>query len=275
MLEKLKQTSEFIRKETNDFQPEIGIILGSGLGNLADDIEPKYTLKYADIPNFPVSTVKGHKGSLLFGTLNGKKVVAMQGRFHHYEGYSLKEVTFPVVVMKQIGVKLLVVSNASGGLNPSYKVGDVVIIKDHINLFCDNPLMGPNIDELGPRFPSMHEAYDKKLIVLAEEIAKTAGFRYQKGVYVGTPGPTFETGAECEYMMRIGGDIVGMSTVPEVIISNYLGMKTFGISVVSDMGVHTHAEGHVEEITHEEVLAAVEKATPNIMKMVKELIAVV
>ena len=205
MLEQIKQTCEYIRSQTNGFAPELGVILGTGLGSLTDSIETAYALDYASIPNFPVSTVQGHKGRLIFGTLGGKRIVAMQGRFHYYEGYTMQQVTFPVRVMKLLGIKTLFVSNASGGINPTFRTGDLMVITDHINLL-PNPLIGKNIDELGPRFPDMHNCYDKALIAQATRIAAEENIKLQYGVYVGGTGPTFETQAEYRYFKAIGGD---------------------------------------------------------------------
>jgi purine-nucleoside phosphorylase len=248
--------------------PKTAIILGTGLGALVEHIEDKQYIPYAEIPNFPLSTVEGHSGNLIFGTLGGKRVMAMQGRFHYYEGYDMKQVTFPVRVMKALGVETLFVSNAAGGMNKDFKVGDVMIITDHINLFPENPLRGKNYAELGPRFPAMTEPYDKKLIALADQIAKDSNIRVVHGVYVGTPGPTFETPAEYEYFRIIGGDAVGMSTVPEVIVAKHADMKVFGISVITDLG----GKDITEVPTHEEVQKAAEYAQPKVVAIMKELV---
>ncbi len=224
MLEVIKETASFIRTQVVDL-PKIGIILGTGLGDLVNHIEVKKEIDYKNIPNFPVSTVEGHSGKLIFGNLGGKYIMAMQGRFHYYEGYDMKQVTFPVRVMKEVGVNTLFVSNAAGGMNKEFNVGDVMIITDHINLFPENPLRGKNYNELGDRFPAMTEAYSHRLIAMADAIAKDKNIRLMHGVYVGTPGPTFETPAEYEYFRIIGGDAVGMSTVPEVIVANHAGMR--------------------------------------------------
>ena len=268
LFEKIQETAAYIHKETGNYQPEIGIVLGSGLGGLVDELEIEKTVSYKDIPHFPVSTVAGHKGQLLFAKLrSGKRVVAMQGRFHYYEGYAMQEVTFPIYVMKALGVKTLLVSNAAGGMNPGFKVGDIMFIKDHINLL-PNPLLGPNDERFGERFPSMHNAYDKDLLQHGLDTASKLGIPVQQGVYVGTTGPTFETPAEYRYMRIIGGDAVGMSTVPETIVANYLGMKVMGLSVISDLG-----GGEVAlEVSHEEVLAAVEKTVPVLIRLVKEIV---
>lgn len=247
MLEKVKETVAFIESKVS-VSPQVGIILGTGLGGLAKDIKNQEVLNYADIPNFPVSTVEGHNGRLIFGDLGGKKVVAMQGRFHFYEGYDMKQVTFPVRVLKYLGVDYLFVSNASGGVNPDFEIGDLMIINDHINLL-PNPLIGPNNSEFGPRFPDMSQTYDRKLIALAQEIAQKNGIKTQIGCYVGTTGPTFETPKEYQYFRIIGGDTVGMSTVPEVIVARQMGLPVFAISIITDLGVL----GKIVEVTHEEV----------------------
>lgn len=268
LFEKIKETAACINKETDRYEPEIGVILGSGLGGLIDELKVEKTVSYKDIPHFPVSTVSGHKGQLLFGRLgNGRKVVVMQGRFHYYEGYSMQEVTFPVYVMQALGVKTLLVSNAAGGMNKDFQVGDIMFINDQINLL-PNPLLGPNDERFGPRFPSMHNAYDKDLLHHGLATADRLGIKVRQGVYVGTSGPTYETPAEYRYFRVIGGDAVGMSTVPETIVANYLGMKVMGLSVISDLG-----GGEVAvEVSHEEVLAAVEKAIPSLIKLVKEVL---
>lgn len=268
LFEKIQETTAYINRETQQYKPEIGIILGSGLGGLIDEIEVDRTVSYKDIPHFPVSTVSGHKGQLLFGRLkNNKRVVVMQGRFHFYEGYSMQEVTFPVYVMHALGIQTLLVSNAAGGMNRNFQVGDIMFINDQINLL-PNPLLGPNDERFGPRFPSMHNAYDKTLLNHGLATATRLGIKVQQGVYVGTTGPTYETPAEYRYFRIIGGDAVGMSTVPETIVANYLGVKVMGISVISDLG-----GGEVAvEVSHEEVLAAVEKAIPSLIRLVKEVL---
>ncbi|MDE5723077.1 MAG: purine-nucleoside phosphorylase [Paramuribaculum sp.] len=267
MIEQIKQTADYIRSKAGSV-PETAIILGTGLGALVDHITDKKYIPYTEIPNFPVSTVEGHSGNLIFGRLGNRPVIAMQGRFHYYEGYDMKAVTFPVRVMKQLGVKTLFVSNAAGGMNKEFRVGDIMIITDHINLFPENPLRGKNYEELGPRFPAMTEAYDKRLVAAAEEIASRKGIRVMKGVYVGTQGPTFETPAEYEYFRIIGGDAVGMSTVPEVIVANHAGMKVFGVSVITDLG----GKDVTDVPTHEEVQKAAEAAQPYMMEIMRELI---
>ena len=250
-------------------KPHIGIILGTGLGPLADMIENPLVIPYKDIPNFPVSTVEGHSGNFIFGTLAGKHVMAMQGRFHYYEGYDMKAVTFPVRVMRALGAETLIVSNAAGGMNKEFKVGDVMIITDHINLFPENPLRGRNYPELGVRFPAMTEAYSKRLVAVADAIGREKGIRLMHGVYVGTPGPTFETPAEYEYFHIIGGDAVGMSTVPEVIVARHAGMEVFGLSVITDLG----GKDVTQVPTHEEVQQAAVTAEPVTKMLVHELVA--
>ena len=267
MLQLIKETEEFIRKEVSKL-PKIGIILGTGLGDLVNHIEIIKELEYKNIPNFPVSTVEGHSGKLIFGNLGGKYVMAMQGRFHYYEGYDMKQVTFPVRVMKALGVETLFVSNAAGGMNKEFRVGDVMIIADHINLFPENPLRGKNYEELGPRFPAMTEAYSHELIALADKIAAEDNIRLMHGVYVGTPGPTFETPAEYEYFRVIGGDAVGMSTVPEVIVANHAGMRVFGVSVITDLG----GKDVTEVPSHEEVQKAAVKAQPVMTHIIKRML---
>lgn len=267
MLEKIRQTADYIRQTVGEM-PEIAIILGTGLGDLANKINVAKELDYKDIPNFPISTVEGHSGKLIFGQLGNKYVMAMKGRFHYYEGYDMKQVTFPVRVMKELGVKTLFVSNAAGGMNKEFEVGDVMIITDHINLFPENPLRGKNYEELGPRFPAMTEAYSHRLIALADEIGKEDGIRLMHGVYVGTPGPTFETPAEYEYFRIIGGDAVGMSTVPEVIVANHTGMEVFGVSVITDLG----GKDVTQVPTHEEVQQAAVKAQPTVVALVTKLV---
>lgn len=268
MLENIKETASFIKDEVGQL-PKTAVILGTGLGDLVNHIEITKELQYKDIPNFPVSTVEGHSGKLIFGNLGGKYIMAMQGRFHYYEGYSMEQVTFPVRVMKQLGVETLFVSNAAGGMNKEFKVGDVMVITDHINLFPENPLRGKNFDELGPRFPAMTEAYSGKLIGMADDIARENNIRLMHGVYVGTQGPTFETPAEYEYFRVIGGDAVGMSTVPEVIVANHAGMTVFGVSVITDLG----GKDIKEVPTHEEVQKAAIKAQPVMTFVIKEMLA--
>lgn len=270
MLDKIKETANFLHAKTN-FKPEFGIILGTGLGGLVNEINIEHKIEYKDIPNFPVSTVEGHQGNLIFGKIEGKNIVAMQGRFHFYEGYSMQELTLPVRVMKFLGIKYLIVSNASGGMNPDFEVGDLMIIDDHINLFGTNPLIGKNIDELGPRFPDMSEAYDLKLIELAQKYAKELGINVKKGVYAGVSGPTFETPAEYKYIRAVGADAVGMSTVPEVIVARHMGLTCFAMSVITDSGV----PGQIIEITHEEVQEIAAKAEPKMAAILKRMLSAI
>lgn len=267
MLKKIQETAAFIKAKIK-VAPEIGIILGTGLGGLINEIEDKVAIPYKDIPNFPVSTVEGHIGQLIFGRLGGRNIVAMQGRFHYYEGYTLREVTFPIRVMKLLGINLLVLSNASGGLNPTFEVGDLMIITDHINLMPSNPLIGENFDELGPRFPDMSDAYNKGIIRKALEIASENKLQIRTGIYAGVSGPTFETPAEYNYIRIIGADAVGMSTVPEVIAARHMGITCFAVSVISDLGVH----GKIVEITHKEVINAASIAEPRMTLLISELL---
>ena len=247
--------------------PETAIILGTGLGQLATEITDCYEFSYQDIPNFPVSTVEGHSGKLIFGKLGGKDIMAMQGRFHYYEGYSMKDVTFPIRVMYELGIKTLFVSNASGGMNPEFKIGDLMIITDHINFFPEHPLRGKNFPT-GPRFPDMHETYDHTLIEMANAIAKEKGIRVVHGVYVGVQGPTFETPAEYRMYRILGGDAVGMSTVPEVIVARHCGIKVFGISIITDLGGFDVPV----EVSHEEVQKAANAAQPKMTAIMREMI---
>lgn len=267
MYDKINQTAEYIKQHTA-IKPTTAVILGSGLGNFADNIEIETRIAYKDIPNFPLSTVKGHKGELLFGKIGDKQLVCMQGRFHYYEGYSMQQVTFPIRVFKALGVELLIVTNASGAVNPAYQVGDIMLINDHINLM-PNPLIGPNDERLGTRFPSMSTIYDKKLLQQAHEIAKARSIKLQEGVYVGTSGPSFETPAEYKFFRTIGADTVGMSTVPEVIVASHSQMKVFGMSVISNV----FKETDIADCTHEEVLQGVAKAGNLMSELVKDLIA--
>jgi len=267
MWEQVQQTVQYIKEKIN-FTPEYGIILGSGLGSFTNDIAITHTLPYNEIPNFPVSTVQGHKGALVFGTIGNKKVVAMQGRFHYYEGYTMKEVTFPVRVLKYLGVEKLIVSNASGGVNPAYEVGSIVILKDHINMMPEHPLRGTNDERFGPRFVNMSEPFSKKMMAKAKAIAADLDIKVQDGIYMGLHGPTFETLAEYRMVKTLGADCVGMSTVPEVIVARHMDLETFGISVITDMG----NEEAIDTISHAEVLEAAEKAEPYIRKLIKELI---
>jgi len=268
MLERIKKTTSFIQSKVT-VVPEIGIILGTGLGNLAENIENPEYVSYSEIPDFPQSTVKGHKGRFIFGTFSNKKVVAMQGRFHFYEGYDMKDVSFPIRVMKELGIKLLILSNAAGGMNPDFKVGDIMIIKDHINMMPTNPLMGPNIDELGPRFPDMSEAYDLSLVDKMKKIAIKENILLHEGVYVGVSGPCFETPSEYRAFRIIGGDAIGMSTVPEVIAARHGEIKCLACSVITDLGGGEIAE----KVSHEEVLEAASKAEPVLTKLLNVFIS--
>jgi purine-nucleoside phosphorylase len=267
MLEKIKATANYIKERINA-TPEVGIILGTGLGGLVKEIEIKESIPYSEIPNFPVSTVDGHAGRLIYGKLGNKEVLAMQGRFHFYEGYSMKEVTFPVRVLKYVGINHLFVSNASGGLNPGWQVGEIVIINDHINFFPEHPLRGKNENELGPRFPDMSKCYDERLRNKAKLIALENNIVVKEGVYVGVSGPTFETPSEYKMFRLLGGDLVGMSTVPEVIVARHMNLKVFGISIVTDSGV----PGEIVEISHEEVQEVAMKAEPKMTLIMRELI---
>ncbi|NOQ73091.1 MAG: purine-nucleoside phosphorylase [Crocinitomix sp.] len=268
MWKKIVETTEYISAKFNQ-QPEVGIVLGTGLGGLVAEIDVKCTLDYKDIPNFPVSTVESHSGKLIFGLLGGKMVVAMQGRFHYYEGYSIKEVTFPIRVMKMLGVKRLLLSNASGGVNPDYEVGEIMLINDHINLFPEHPLRGPNLDELGPRFPDMSEPYDLSMLAMAKEIAAEKGIKVSEGIYAGLTGPSLETPAEYKYMRLIGADTVGMSTVPEVIIARHMEIPVFAVSIITDLGV----PGKIKKINVAEIIAVANKQEPKMTVIMKELVA--
>ena len=266
MLEKINSTAKYIISKISK-EPKVGIILGSGLGDLANDIEVETTIDYDEIPDFPVSTVAGHQGQLIFGMLGGVAVVAMKGRFHYYEGYNMDEVTFPIRVLKKLGIEYLFVSNASGGVNPDFEVGDIMFITDHINLM-PNPLIGPNMDEFGPRFVDMSEPYNKRLLSKAKKVARHNGIRYQTGIYAAVSGPTYETLAEYKYIKAIGADAVGMSTVPEVIVARHMDVPVFAVSVISDLGV----EGKIVEISHDEVIDAAATAAPKMAQIIKELI---
>lgn len=267
MWEKVQETVDYIQSKIN-FTPEFGVILGSGLGNFTDEMQIDFTIPYTELPNFPISTVEGHKGALVFGTLQDKKVVAMQGRFHYYEGYSMQEVTFPVRVMKYLGIQKLIVSNASGGVNPQYKVGSIVLLKDHINLVPEHPLRGKNDERFGPRFVNMSQPYSKQMIAKAKQIASDLDIRVHEGIYLGLQGPTFETLAEYRMVQLLGGDCVGMSTVAEVIVARHMDLETFGISVITDIG----SEENIESISHTEVLDAAKSAEPAVTQIIKELI---
>lgn len=267
MLEKIKATANYVSGRIGQ-TCETGIILGTGLGGLVQDIEIQETIPYTDIPGFPVSTVEGHAGRLIFGRLGNKPVLALQGRFHYYEGYDMKEVTFPVRVMRAMGITTLFVSNASGGLNPDFQVGDIMIIRDHINFFPEHPLRGTNEESLGPRFPDMSQVYDERLRMTARQIALENNFSLKEGVYVGVSGPTFETPAEYMMFRKLGGDAVGMSTVPETIVARHGGMRVFGISIITDSGV----PGQIVEISHEEVQQVAMSAEPRMTLVIKKLI---
>lgn len=267
MLKTLKETVSWLRP----FIPEatrIGIILGTGLGELVKSIEIKKEIPYEKIPHFPISTVEGHSGKLIIGELGGKPILALQGRFHYYEGYNMMQVTYPVRVMQFLGIEYLFVSNAAGGMNNSFQVGDIMLIEDHINLFPEHPLRGKNLEEFGVRFPDMSEAYNKKLRNLATSIAEKNNIKLQFGVYVGTQGPTFETPAEYRYFSIIGGDAVGMSTVPEVIIAHHAGIKVLAFSIITDLGIY----GKIVEVSHEEVLKAAKIAQPKMTFIMSEII---
>ncbi|MDB5232117.1 MAG: purine-nucleoside phosphorylase [Chitinophagaceae bacterium] len=270
ILEQLGETADFINKQQK-VTAKIGIVLGSGLGNLTADIEVSKEISYADIPHFPVSTVDGHSGKLIIGKISGKEVVVMAGRFHFYEGYHPAQVAYPIRVMKQLGVETVLLSNAAGGVNPSFKVGDLMLITDHISMFAINPLLGKNEEELGPRFPDMSEPYSKELIEKAKAIGKKLGYELKEGVYTGVTGPTFETRAEYKLIKAVGGDAVGMSTVQETIAAVHAGMKVFAMSVITDIGIR--AEDNI--ITHEEVLAAAKDAEPKLTKLFTEMVAVI
>ena len=265
MYTKIQETASWLKQRMTT-KPETAIILGTGLGQLASEITDTYEFPYSEIPNFPVSTVEGHAGKLIFGKLGGKDIMAMEGRFHYYEGYSMKEVTFPERVMYELGIKTLFVSNASGGMNPKFNIGDVMVITDHVNFFPEHPLRGKNFPT-GPRFPDMHEAYDHELIALANKIAEEKGIKLQHGVYVGVQGPTFETPAEYR-MYHLFGDAVGMSTVPEVIVARHCGIKVFGVSIITDLGGFDVPV----EVSHEEVQKAANAAQPIMTEIMREMI---
>ena len=267
MQKEINEAVNFIQSKYN-IPPSVGIVLGSGLGSFTSEIESECEIDYKDIPHFPVSTVEGHSGKLIFGNLSGKKVVAMAGRFHYYEGYPIQDVVFPIRVMKFLGVQTLLLSNAAGSMNTDLKVGDLMIIRDHISFFTINPLIGKNDNELGPRFPDMSEPYNKELIRIAEEIATENNIKIKEGVYIAVTGPTFETRAEYKLLHIIGGDAVGMSTVPEVICAVHLGLPVFAISVITDEGIRDEDN----KITHEEVLEAAKNAEPGLTLIFKQLI---
>ena len=268
MLEQFKEAADYIKEQT-DFKPSVGIILGTGLGGLVNEIEIVKEIPYTEIPHFPISTVKGHSGKLIFGMLGGKSVVAMQGRFHYYEGYTLQEVTFPVRVMKFLGIERLFVSNASGGVNENFEIGEIMILNDHIDLFPGNPLIGKNYEELGPRFPDMSEPYSHEMIAEALKIAERNNIRVAQGCYAGLTGPTLETPAEYGYVHAIGADAVGMSTVPEVIVARHMDIPCFAISIITDLGV----PGKIKKVTHQEVIEVAAKQEPKMTLIMKELIS--
>ena len=268
MLKKIEETANFLKAKM-PFMPKVGIVLGTGLGELAKEIKVEKEFSYTDIPNFPVSTVEGHSGKLIIGYLGDVEVFAMQGRFHYYEGYSMQEVTFPIRIMKALGVETLLVSNAAGGMNPEFEIGELMIITDHINTFPEHPLRGKNYNELGTRFPDMSKAYDPELIAKAKGIAAKHNIRVKEGVYLGTQGPTFETPAEYKYFRIVGADAVGMSTVPEVIVAVHANMRVFGMSIITDLGV----EGKIVEVTHEEVQQVANSVQPKMALIMRELIS--
>jgi purine-nucleoside phosphorylase len=269
-LKEFNETVKFLKKQYKE-TPQVGIVLGSGLGNFVNEIQVEKEVAYEDIPHFPVSTVEGHKGKLIFGKLSGKTVVAMAGRFHYYEGYKAQDVVFPVRVMKLLGVETLLLSNAAGGVNTSYKVGDIMIIRDHISFFTPNPLIGKNLADFGPRFPDMSEPYKKHLIQKAKAIAVVHNYDIKEGVYVAVTGPTFETRAEYKMIHVIGGDVVGMSTVQEAIVANHMGLDVFAVSIVTDVGIRDEEN----KITHEEVLESAKAAEPKLATLFKELVAAI
>lgn len=267
LFDKIQETAAFIKAKIKD-TPTIGIVLGSGLGGLIDAVGKEAEIPYSSIPNFPISTVQGHSGKLVLGKMGEKNVLLMAGRFHYYEGYNMQEVTFPIRVMKALGVQTVIISNAAGGMNKDYKVGDIVLIKDHINLFPEHPLRGANDERLGVRFQDMSEPYDLPLLMQAKMIAASQGLKVHTGVYVGVQGPTFETRAEYEFFHRISGDVVGMSTVPEVIVARHSDMKVFAASVVTDLGIREE----LNTISHEEVLEAANAAAPKLAALVAALV---
>ncbi len=264
----IKEAADYVRANTSDFRPQAGIILGTGLGALVNDIDISNELSYDDIPHFPVSTVETHHGKLILGQLSGRRVVVMQGRFHYYEGYTMREVTFPVRVMKMLGIEALMVSNAAGGLNPSYQISDLMILNDHINLQPANPLTGPNIDELGGRFPDMSEPYRKDWVSQALAIARERNIPAHTGVYAAVTGPNLETPAEYKYLSIIGADAVGMSTVPEIIVARHMNVPAFAVSVITDV-----CYGEIKEVSVPEIIAAAMKAEPGMTTIIKELLS--
>ncbi len=267
MLTQFNQAVDYLQSKTN-VRPTVGIILGTGLGGLVKEIEIIDIIEYKDIPNFPVSTVESHQGKLIFGNLGGKQVVAMQGRFHYYEGYNMKQVTFPVRVMKLLGIQQLFVSNASGGVNPDFEVGEIMIMDDHINMFPEHPLIGKNIDEMGPRFPDMSQPYDHGMIEMAKGIAAENNIKVSVGTYLGLTGPTLETPAEYKYVRAIGADAVGMSTVPEVIVARHMNIPCFAISIITDLGV----PGKIKEVSLQDVIDVANRQEPKMTLIMRELI---
>jgi purine-nucleoside phosphorylase len=267
---KFNETLSFL-KAAYPYEPQVGIILGSGLGNFSDEVTVEKEISYDQIPNFPLSTVEGHKGKLIFGNLSGKKVVCMAGRFHFYEGYQPEQVVFPIRIMKMLGIKALLLSNAAGGVNPNFKVGDLMIITDHVSFFTPNPLIGKNISEFGPRFPDMSEPYKKELIQKARGIGSRLGIPLREGIYYGVTGPTFETHAEYRLVRALGGDAVGMSTVQECIVANHMGLPVFAMSVITDIGIRDDSN----KITHEEVLEAAKAAEPHFAAVFREMVRVI
>lgn len=267
MIRKIAETMEFIRTKTNEFF-DVGIVLGTGLGGLVREIDIEHEIDYSEIPHFPLSTVESHQGKLIFGKIGEKKVVAMQGRFHFYEGYSMQQITYPIRVMKFLGVNTLLLSNACGGMNPLFRRGDIMIMTDHINLIGDNPLIGPNIDELGPRFPDMSEPYSKELIELAEDVALEYGIRTQKGVYIAVSGPNLETRAEYRFLRATGADVVGMSTIPECIVANHMGMSVLAFSIITDECF----PDSLQKVNLQEIVTAAMTAEPKMTMIMKEVI---
>lgn len=266
-IERINKAADFIKSKI-DFKPEIGIILGTGLGSLAEHIENPVIIDYKDIPEFPVSTVVGHEGRLLAGTLEGKKVVAMQGRFHFYEGYTMQDVTLPVRAMKLLGIKLLIASNACGGLNPAFSAGDLMAITDHINMMGTNPLIGANLEEFGPRFPDMSEVYNKEYISQLEAIAAKQNIKLQKGVYCGISGPNYASKAELRMLITIGADTIGMSTIPECMVARHSGLKVLGVSCITDMAI----PDTMTSPTHEEIVKVAEGIKPKFVSLLKQFI---
>ncbi len=269
MYNEIQETIKWLNEKTNHFKPDFGIILGTGLSSLTEHIDIDFAINYADIPHFPISTVKSHRGQLIFGTLEGRKIVAMAGRFHYYEGYSMAQLTFPVRIMKFLGIDLLFVSNAAGGLSKHIQTGDLVIMSDHINLMPEHPLRGVNDPKLGPRFPDMLHTYDRKMIQHALDIARNHNIRCHAGVYVAVQGPNLETPAEYKYLNRIGGDVVGMSTVPEIIVAKHMDLKVFAVSVCTDMGYPFEA---IKVTSEDDVIEVARSAEPKLTTIIKEII---